>query len=97
MQDSYIKNYLTMLAMCKNDDEMVEVLKKVHKEGRDSVKLSEVQYNATIQAINNAKSAIDDDEFIDYYSEYGDMYTNDELKTALNEVDTILSRVYVGN
>lgn len=45
-----------------------------------------------MQAINNAKIAIHDDEFIDPYAENPDGYTNETLLEALNQVeDKIIS------
>lgn len=54
--------------------------------------LSSIEYNAIMQAINNAKAAIADDEFIDPYGENPDGYTNETLLEALNSVeDKIIS------
>lgn len=49
--------------------------------------LSSIEYNAIMQAINNAKAAIADDEFIDPYGENPDGYTNETLLEALNSVE----------
>ena len=43
-----------------------------------------------MQAINNAKAAIADDEFIDYYGEYPEDYTNETLLAALDSVENKL-------
>lgn len=54
------------------------------------MQLSSIEYNATMQAINNAKAAIADDEFIDPYGEIpddGHTYTNETLLAALNSVE----------
>ena len=52
--------------------------------------LTTIEYNAVMQAINNAKAAIADDEFIDYYGEYPEDYTNETLLAALDSVENKL-------
>ena len=49
--------------------------------------LSSIEYGAVMQAINNAKAAIHDDEFIDPYGENPDGYTNESLLAALDSVE----------
>lgn len=49
--------------------------------------LSVIEYNVLMQAINNAKCAIADDEFIDPYAENPDGYTNDSLLQALESAE----------
>lgn len=51
------------------------------------MQLSCIEYDAIMQAINNAKSAISDDEFIDPYGKNKDGYTNETLLTALESVE----------
>ena len=49
--------------------------------------LTSIEYNAIMQAINNAKSCIADDEFIDPYGEVPDGYTNETLLAALDSAE----------
>lgn len=49
--------------------------------------LTSIEYNVLMQAINNAKCAIHDDEFIDPYAENPDGYTNDSLLQALESAE----------
>jgi hypothetical protein len=49
--------------------------------------LSVIEYDVIMQAINNAKAAIADDEFIDPYAENTDGYTNETLLAALNRIE----------
>ena len=49
--------------------------------------LTSIEYNAIMQAINNAKAAIHDDEFIDPYGEIPEGYTNETLLAALDSVE----------
>ena len=53
-------------------------------------KLTELQYSVIMEAINNAKSAIHDDEFIDPYGDNPNEYTNEQCLTALDEVENLL-------
>ena len=56
------------------------------------MQLSSIEYDAIMQAINNAKATIADDEFIDPYGENPDGYTNETLLAALVRVeDKIIS------
>lgn len=50
------------------------------------MKLTPIQYDAIMQAINNAQNEIADDTFIDPYGENPDNYTNETLAQALEEV-----------
>ena len=52
------------------------------------MQLSTIEYDAIMQAINNAKGAIADDEFIDPYGENPNGYTNESLLEALNHVES---------
>jgi hypothetical protein len=49
--------------------------------------LTTIEYNVIMEAINNAKSAIHDDEFIDPYADNPDGYTNELLLAALDSVE----------
>lgn len=49
--------------------------------------LTTIEYDVIMEAINNAKSAIHDDEFIDPYAENPDYYTNETLLAALDSVE----------
>lgn len=51
------------------------------------LKLTEIQYNVIMQAINNAKNEIAEDTFIDPYGEIPEGYNNDSLSKALHEVE----------
>lgn len=51
------------------------------------MQLTVIEYDAVMQAINNAKAAIADDEFIDPYGENPDGYTNETLLAALESVE----------
>ncbi len=54
-------------------------------------KLSRIQYDVIMQAINNAKAEIKDDEFIDPYAEVEyEGYNNINLFEALVEVEYII-------
>ena len=57
--------------------------------------LSTIEYDAIMQAINNAKAAIADDEFIDPYGENPDGYTNETLLAALNQVEDKIIRANI--
>lgn len=52
--------------------------------------LSVIQYDAIMQAINNAQAEIADDTFIDPYADNPDQYTNEQLAQALDEVRDII-------
>lgn len=52
------------------------------------MKITELEYNVLMQAINNAKAAIEDDEFIDPYSEHAKDHTEEELLEALNSIES---------
>lgn len=54
------------------------------------MQLSTIEYNAIMEAINNAKAAIHDNEFIDPYGENPDGYTNETLLEALESVEAKL-------
>jgi hypothetical protein len=54
------------------------------------MQLTKEEYNVVMQAINNAKAAIADNEFIDYYAENPDGYTNESLAHALDTIETKL-------
>lgn len=49
--------------------------------------LTAIEYNAIMMAIDNAKNAINGNEFIDPYAENMDGYTNETLLAALNSVE----------
>lgn len=51
------------------------------------MQLTAIQYDAIMQAINNAKAEIATDTFIDPYAENPDGYTNETLLEALNQVE----------
>lgn len=52
--------------------------------------LTSIQYNVIMQAINNAKIAIHDDEFIDPYGETTEGINNESCLQALNEVENMI-------
>ena len=49
--------------------------------------LTAIQYDAIMQAINNAKAEIADGTFIDVYAEMPAGYTDETLLQALNDVE----------
>ena len=51
------------------------------------MQLTTIEYNAIMEAINNAKAAIADGEFIDPYGEIPDGYSNETLLEALEQVE----------
>ena len=57
-------------------------MKKLH--------LSDIQYCAIMQAINNAKAEIATQDFIDPYGEDADKHTNDEWMVAIKEVEALI-------
>ena len=57
------------------------------------MQLTEIEYNVVMQALNNAKDEIHDDEFIDPYSENADMYTNEELLQAIESFEQKLFNI----
>jgi len=56
------------------------------------MKLSTIQYDVMMQAINNAKAEVIDQTFIDPYSEYTNPYSNEEIKKALSDIEIKLIR-----
>lgn len=54
------------------------------------MKLTNIEYDALMQAIENAKSTIEQDEFIDPYGENQEGYTNETLFAALERVENKL-------
>lgn len=57
------------------------------------MQLTDIEYNVVMQALNNAKAEIHDDNFIDYYSENADMYTNEQLLQAIESVEQKLFNI----
>jgi hypothetical protein len=51
------------------------------------MQLTSIEYNAIMQAINNAKACIADDEFIDPYGDNPENWTNENLLAALDSVE----------
>jgi hypothetical protein len=49
--------------------------------------LTYIEYDAIMQAINNAKAEITDDTFIDPYAENPNGYTNESMSAALERVE----------
>lgn len=56
--------------------------------------LSSIEYNAIMMAINDAKAAIADNDFLDPYAENPNGYTNESLLEALNSVE---NKIMVAN
>lgn len=50
-------------------------------------KLTKIEYDVIMQAINNAYDSLNDDTFIDPYAENEEGYTNESLLTALQSVE----------
>lgn len=59
-------------------------------------KLTDLQYNVLMQAINNAKNACDDGEFIDPYDNE-EQITHEECKLALLQAEVELIKNQLGN
>lgn len=59
------------------------------------MKLTELEYNVLMQAINNAKAEIADGEFIDPYSEHANDHTEAELLEALDSAENKLMEVWL--
>lgn len=55
--------------------------------------ITEIEYNVVMQALNNARASIADNEFIDYYSENADMYTNEEMLVAIETLEQKLFNI----
>ena len=53
----------------------------------DYMKLSSIEYDVIMQAIQDTKASIADDEFIDPYGEAPENYTNENLLAALLRVE----------
>lgn len=51
------------------------------------MQLTTIEYDVLMQAIENAKCAIADEEFIDPYAENIEGYTNESLLEALERVE----------
>ena len=49
--------------------------------------LSELEYGVIMQAIDNARNAIADDEFIDPYAENVEKYNNEDCLKALESAE----------
>lgn len=49
--------------------------------------LTSIEYDVIMEAINQARSSIADDEFIDPYAEQNPEYTNKTLYEALQRVE----------
>lgn len=56
------------------------------------MQLTVIEYDAIIQAINNAKCAIAEDNFVDPYGENPNGYTNETLLAALESVEQKIIR-----
>lgn len=52
------------------------------------MKLSSIQYDVIMQAINNAKAELADGTFIDPYSD--NEYSEKQIEQALNDVENII-------
>jgi len=59
------------------------------------MKITDIEYNAIMQAINNARAEIADDTFIDPYAENPDGYTNETLDNALVSIENKLMAIYL--
>jgi hypothetical protein len=51
------------------------------------MQITQIEYDVVMQALNNAKAEIHDDEFIDPYSEFADLYTNEQLAAAIDSFE----------
>lgn len=51
------------------------------------MQLTDIEYNVVMQALNNAKAEIHDEEFIDPWSEFADLHTNEEYLQAVESVE----------
>jgi hypothetical protein len=59
--------------------------------------LTRIQYDAIMMAIDNAKSEIEADTFIDPYAVYPRGYNNASLLQALNDVEDAIIDAYVSS
>lgn len=54
------------------------------------MKLTPIQYDVLLQALNNARAELIDDTFIDPYAENPKGYTNATLLKAVGEVEWLI-------